>query len=173
MKTAEAVSTFPTIDEVSNIDILSSPFFQPDDEFIKWLIKYANGRIIVDVGCGSGYICALIMKNGGRCIGVEPNWTTERKIFWVERGYDFNVLPQKAQTSMITSLPADRTLLIFARPCHSNFAFETIQKAKANGIESLYIGKQQNAICDLSPLKFKKLPHVGTSKEDEIVLSIK
>jgi hypothetical protein len=175
MKTAE--KTFPSVQEVDKIDLLSDPFFQPDDKFVKWLIGYAKGRVIADIGAGSGYLCALIIKHGGKCIGVEPNWTTERKIFWIKKGFDFNVLPEPAEKSMLMTFPAEKVLLVFARPSHGGFLDRTL-KARPAGMEALYIGKRENIFIafgwDTFPNpKFPKLAHKGTSQENEIVISIR
>ena len=47
-------------------------FFRPTPEFIDWLINYANGRTIVDIGCGEGYVIHLIRQKYKNVVGIEP-----------------------------------------------------------------------------------------------------
>ncbi len=165
--------TMPSIDKINHMDVLSSVFFQPDADFVKWLVAYAKGRIIIDIGAGSGYLCALIIQHKGKAMGIEPHFTIERKTFWMEYGFMFNVIADHAQhASFIKGLPPDKTLYVFARPCHNAFVTETINKVLPAGSEILYIGHQENASIDLGDTKFTRLNHKGTSPDNEIVLRI-
>jgi hypothetical protein len=169
------LANFPTIDEVSNIDPLSTPFFQPDADFVKWLIKYANGRMIIDCGAGSGYLTALIHHLGyNKCIAIEPHYTEERNIFWRKRGFQFHVFFKRSEEeAIIRDIPDGKALLIFARPCHSSFVYDTIKKNMSVGMEALYISHKHNTMLDLRDIKYTELKHEGTSKSNEFVLSIK
>ncbi len=162
---------FPTVDEVKDIDVLSTVFFQPDEEFMKWLVKYANGRTIVDVGCGSGYLTALILHHKGKAVGIEPQFSMERKMFWMKHEYVFNVFPELAEKNMMLEIDPKQLLFVFARPCHNGFVERTIKKMQP-GSESLYISNLKNTFLDLGDLKFKKLDHKGSSMDKEDVLSI-
>jgi hypothetical protein len=173
-KNNEELGDFPTVDEVSEIDPLSTPFFIPDVAFVKWLIKYANGRLMIDCGAGTGYLTALITKLGGKCIAIEPMYTMERKMFWVKQRIHFHVFYEKSETaSIIKTAPDNKALLLFARPCHSSFVYDTIQNNMNEGMEALYIGHKHNHEDDLGDLPFEEIKHEGTSKNREIVLSIK
>ena len=165
---------FPSIDDVSNLDVLSTPFFVPDATFVKWLVGYANGRLIVDCGAGSGYLSALIVKHGGQAIAIEPFWTLERNMFWKKNHIDFHVFVQNSEDekSIIRDLPAEKTLVVFARPCHNGFVERTIKRLP-DGVEALYISHKDNTLIDLGDIAYTKLQHEGTSKDNEFVLSIK
>ncbi len=167
-------ANFPTIDEVSNIDPLSTPFFQPDANFINWLIKYADGRLIIDCGAGSAYTTALINHLGGKCIGIEPHYTEERNIFWRSKGFNFHVFFKKSEEeAIIRDIPDGKALVLFARPCHSSFVYDTITKNMPVGMEALYITHQGNEKHDLREIEYTKIKHEGKSRSNEYVLSIK
>ena len=170
-------NNFPSLDDIEKMDVMCSIFFQPDNTFIKWLVEYANGRVIIDCGAGTGYTTALINRNGGKAIAIEPMWTIERKMFWIKNDINFRVFVEKAETcSMIKDLGGDKAVLLFARPCHSGFVEATIN-IMPKGMEALYISHtQENVLIDLGSskqIKRTKLEHRGTSKGKEFVLSIK
>ena len=168
------LANFPTVEEVSEIDLLSTVFFMPDVNFIKWLIEYADGRCIIDCGAGSGYTTALINKLGGKCIAVEPNYTIERKMFWLKKQINFHIFYEKSEkASIIHDIPDGKALLLFARPCHSDFVYDTITKNMPSGMEALYISHKNNTNLDLRDIQYTELKHEGTSKNNEFVLSIK
>lgn len=169
------LANFPTVDEVSEIDPLSTPFFQPDADFVKWLIKYANGRMIVDCGAGSGYLTAMIHHLGyNKCIAIEPHYTEERNIFWRSKGYQFHVFFKPSEEEkIIRDIPNNNVLLVFARPCHSGFVSRTINKNMPVGAEALYISHKNNTQYDLGDIAYTEIKHEGTSKNNEFVLSIK
>jgi len=168
------LANFPTVDEVAAIDVLSEPFFQPDVDFVKWLIKYADGRLMIDCGAGSGYTTALINHLGGKCIAIEPNYTEERNMFWRSKGFQFHVFFKKSEEeSIIRDIPDGKALLLFARPCHSSFVYDTITKNMPVGMEALYISHKDNYKFDLRDIEYTELKHEGTSRSNEFVLSIK
>lgn len=169
------LANFPTIDEVSSIDPLSTPFFQPDVDFVKWLIKYADGRTIIDCGAGSGYLTAMIHHLGYKnCIAIEPHYTEERNWFWRKRGFQFHVFFKNSEEeSIIRDIPKGKALLLFARPCHSGFVYRTIKNNMPVGTEALYISHKNNTQLDLGDIYYTELKHEGTSKNNEFVLSIK
>lgn len=160
----------------------SSLFFKPDIKFVKWLIEYADGRMIIDVGAGQGHLVRMIKKFGGQAVGLEPNFDQAR---YIERGRsrwgnDFDVnemLPwtvQRAQ-GFINGF-REKAILVFARPCHSNFVFTGIRNMPEQ-MEALYITKPENLekYDDLGSYKEQAilLKHDGESEDNEIVYSIK
>lgn len=159
----------------------SSLFFKPDMKFVKWLIKYADGRQIIDVGAGQGHLVRMIKMFGGKAIGLEPNFDQRRyieqgKIKW---GNDFDInemLPWTIERvkGFINGL-GSKALLIFARPCHSDFVVNGIRNMP-NDMEALYITKPENVVKynDLGEYfeKRKFIKHDGVSEDNEIVYSI-
>lgn len=157
-------------------------FFQPDDEMIQWLVNYANGRTIVDVGCGSGWLLKKLYDAGAKCIGIEPMWDIEMISCWRENnrkeGRDnIHVLPMSVQHcgSILNGLK-DKALILFCRPCHSDFTEKGIELMNDES-EALYITVHENLqkYDDLGSYRYSAVPvkHEGSSYDNEIVLSIK
>jgi SAM-dependent methyltransferase len=144
-------------------------FFRPNKKFMLWLKKYAKGRLILDVGCGEGYFLHLLNKAKIKAIGIEPY---DPVIPDPSRAHPTptNVIPVLAQGSPLITA-GKNNLIIIARPCHSNFCYETI-KAKHPSSEVLYIGKKENIELDLEDLLYTKI-FESAGDENEVVLSIK
>lgn len=162
----------------------SSLFFKPSRKMVKWLIEYADGRMIIDVGAGQGHLVRMIKQCGGKAIGLEPNF--DHRLF-VENslkryGTDFDVNEMLAMSvgeakGLINGMgKGGKAILVFARPCHSNFVAEGIQNMP-DEMEALYITVPENLhkYQDLGDYDFlkKKLEHKGVSEDSEVVYSIK
>lgn len=153
-------------------------FFQPDNQMIDWLVKYANGRIMVDVGCGSGWLLKQLHKAGARCMGIEPMWNMEMSADWyMSEGKNIHVLNNTVEgcAAIIKGL-SDKALILFCRPCHSDFVENGID-LMPKGVEALYITVHENLekYDDLGSYRYSAVPvkHEGSSYDNEIVLSIK
>lgn len=160
----------------------SSLFFRPDILFVKWLIKYAQGRTIIDVGAGQGHLVRMIKQFGGKSFGLEPNFDHNRFVrLGLQRwGDDFDMnemLPWTIEraSGLINQLGAEKAMLVFARPCHSDFVEVGIRNMP-DGMEALYITVPENLerYEDLGIYKTKatQLDHDGVSEDNEVVLSI-
>jgi SAM-dependent methyltransferase len=170
--------------DVSNLFSDSDIFFRPDINFVKWLIAHANGRMIMDIGCGQGHLVNMIKRFGGRAMGIEPNIDHAEWVKWRLQhdgdNIDVNeVMSYRIEDSftrrLIESLGKDQVILVFARPCHSDFVEVGIRNMPI-GMEALYITLPEN-IHEYNDLgRFKKeaveLTHDGSSEEDEVVYSI-
>ena len=155
-------------------------FFEPYPDMIKWLVKYANGRIIIDIGCGSGWLLKKLTEQGGKCIGIEPFWDIEDMQAWNMSnlgGNMIHVMPYRVeeQEKFIKALGI-KAMMLFARPCHSDFV-ENALNMRPKGMEALYITVPKNIELyqDLGEWDDKKilLNHEGTSIDNEVVYSIK
>jgi SAM-dependent methyltransferase len=136
-------------------------FFEPSKRFLDWLAKYANGRIVFDVGCGEGHVLKALRKRGVRAIGIDPLWD------WSERDVELcsAVLPVEAETCKMLK-ETENTLAIFCRPCHSGFVTKTIQ-ALPKTSESLYISLEHNLKVDIDPsLSPRRLTHPKCPEEN-------
>ena len=144
-------------------------FFNPTDAFIDWLISYAKGRIIIDLGSGEGYLIHLLNQRKVNCIGIEPYGAliTENKASYSE--YNFptpsNIIGITAQ--LFLKDKKNNCLLVCARPDHSGWVSEVIKEATD---EILYIGLKKNVTTDLGDSLFKILR--TPELKEEIVLSI-
>lgn len=160
----------------------SSVFFKPSRQMVKWLINYADGRQIIEVGAGQGHLLRMINQNGGNAIGLEPNFNQKR---FIQSGYErygssFNqneMLPYTVEKAknLINGF-GNKALLVFARPCHSNFV-ETGIYNMPNEMEALYITKPENLKLYNDLGEFRDcatlLEHDGVSEDNEVVYSIK
>ena len=154
--------------------MLGIRFFQPDDELLESIVKYANGRVIFDVGFGSGDLMIELKNKGARVSGIE---------MFVEDEVSFNLtmngiayMPGKVQNypGLIRNLK-DKGLLLFARPCHSRFVEDCLDY-KHSDTEALYITVPENLELydDLGKYKkfAKQISLEGTSLDNEIIMSI-
>ena len=155
-------------------------FFEPDVDFIDWLIKYANGRTIIDIGAGSLSLSISLYQRGHtNLVAIEPNidLVTIMKAK-KQTGPDFKVLHFRSETlpQLFQNKGSYNPLMIFARPCHGEFVEDTL-KLKGDTVEALYITIPENIKLynDLGIFKNKAkiVNHEGSSSEDEVVLSIK
>lgn len=157
-------------------------FFQPDDNFVSWIKKYANGRIILDVGCGTGDLTILLNRAGARVVGIDPmmnyDGIVKEQMIDLAAGISRpHFLNKKIED--LTSLfvgRGEQVLIIFARPSHGNYVHNTL-KLKDKNTEALYITKP-TVMEDFDDLReFRKkatlIPHEGRSTEQEQVWSIK
>jgi hypothetical protein len=161
---------------------LGTLFFRPDKTFIKWLVEYANGRIICDIGCGTATLINDLADAGGMVFGIEPNWSAEDNQAMMVRRMNagkniINILPRKVQESKtFVANMGDKALLLFARPCHSNFVEDALSY-KTDETEALYITVPENLTKydDLGVFKSRavKIQHKGWSADNEIVMSIR
>ncbi len=113
-------------------------FFEYDDTFVPWLMKYAERRMIVDVGCGRGHLVrALVQAGHDRTAGIDRRPVADPDI-------EARVLVADATTSRLCS--ASGLLLVIARPCHGDWIERMVRRA---GSEVLYIGRSSKLVEDL------------------------
>lgn len=167
---------------MKGVNILDCVFFKPDKTFIKWLVEYANGRIIIEVGCGAANTVIDLADAGAKVFGIEPNWTIEQNVALVKSRIEqekniINISPSYVQhnESLLKQI-ANKALIIICRPSHGNFVEDTI-RIKHPDTEVLYITIPENWTLynDLGAYRAKavQIPHTGTSAENELVWSIK
>lgn len=157
-------------------------FFKPDLVFCKWLKEYANGRLIMDVGCGQGHLLRMLKMVGAKVMGIEPNF--DYQTYLTKRigreGWTFSIneiLPLTVeQAKGIIKSMGENVLLVFARPCHDDFVEEGIDYL-VDGAEALYITLPENLRLYNDLGKYEdmavQMEHKGISEDNEIVLSIK
>jgi len=157
-------------------------FFQPDNTYVEWIRDYANGRVIIDVGTGSGRLTHYLQSAGARVIGIEPFFDMD-KLSEYNRWAIMNerpmvqILGKKIEDcgSLIKG-QGNKILILFARPCHSDFVTNTLNM-KDSETEVLYITKPDVVAnyLDLGGYDDQKvlIPHKGFSVESEVVYSVK
>ena len=160
----------------------STIFFRPDKTFIEWIVEYANGRIIVDIGCGSCRVTEKLKDAGARIIGVDP-FTSMSNIAAMNmkrlrQGQDIiNVLPMRIEECKdLIQNNSQEILMLFARPCHSDFVENALDMKNSN-TEALYITVPVNfdKYDDLGEFRDRAnlVSHKGISADNETVWSIK
>lgn len=164
---------------VEQPEIRISVFFKPNLDFVDWIKEYANGRLIMDVGCGQGHLVRMLKRSGAKCFGIEPLFDYGKYMHSkMIRGDIFDpneIMPYDVtRAKSFIDNKADK-LLIFARPCHSTFVEEALDYLPS-GQEALYITLSDNLenYNDLGKYKHLaiKLDHKGISEDSEVVYSI-
>lgn len=157
-------------------------FFKPDLIFSKWLVEYANGRMIIDIGCGQGHLVRMIKKMGGKVMGLEPNfdylaYTKMRSLAGTLEGAVNEVMPMRVQDAdkLIQGL-GDKALLVFARTNQGGFVEDGLD-IMPNGMEALFITipNTVDVLVELGKYEPQKklIQHKGVSEDSEVVYSIK
>lgn len=155
--------------------MLGIRFFQPDDTLLESIVKYANGRIIFDVGFGSGDLMIELKNKGARVTGIElfQEMDTFQKL--LENGIGSVLWGDVKRHEKLINCLGDKALLLFARPCHSDFV-EFCLDVKDPKTEALYITVPENLNLydDLGDYrdKAKRIILEGTSLDNEIIMSI-
>jgi len=131
-------------------------FFYPTNRFVDWLVKLAGHRPIIDCGCGEGLLVEKLFRHGAAVLGVDIRRLSEQPL----------VVVQDAETFEFPN----NSVVLFCRPCHSDWVERTIKVARRSADVILYIGKAENVECDLGDFlpRFKCIgKNVG--KEGEYV----
>lgn len=149
-------------------------FFEPDTKMIQWFRDYIGERVPIDVGCGEGDLLIELKKGG---VGIDPlsDVCLDKRMELLMR-HKIHFLEQRIEDSgsLIGGL-GNRAIMIFARPCHSDFVVKGINLAP-NGMEVLYITKPENIeeYNDLGRYDSMKrlIKHKGRGNDNEVVYSI-
>lgn len=135
-------------------------FFDPEDSFLDWLLKYAKDRIVYDLGCGSAEFLVRIWRRGIRGIGIDKNADTLIEDPEVRRR------TLCADTTEFQPLRRyENALMLFCRPSHDGWVSKTIYKIHPS-CEILYISKPGNRHVDLPGIDAKRLLAPGCRMED-------
>lgn len=168
----------------SAFEIVHGPiFFKPNTQFVKWLIKYAGDRIIMDVGCGSTFqLTQQLYFNGAKkLVAIDPEIDyTQMQLFRIKKTNpedSVHILQGTVEKwKDILNAKHQDILVICARPCHSDWVEEMLDLKNEN-VEVLYITLPENLELydDLGKWKYKAvlLNHEGSSADKEVVYSIK
>lgn len=121
-------------------------FFKPTDMFITWLVEYANDRLIIDVGSGSGHLLNMIKPHYKRLIGIEPMFDYEAYVTlcmnYNKERIHMHPAPLSDSKGIIRGIE-EKGLLVCARPSHNGMVREAIEIMHPDQ-ELLYITKPIN-----------------------------
>lgn len=157
-------------------------FFRPDKTFINWLVEYAAGRVIVEIGCGTADVLTQLADAGGKVFGIEPYWSMEDNAAMnfarLEAGKNIiNISPTYVKDNeRLLKEMGSKALMLICRPCHNGFVEDAID-LKHPDTEVLYITVPENwdKYDDLGKYKDDAVlvKHKGWSADDEKVWSVK
>lgn len=161
---------------------LTNLFFKPDLKFCKWLKARANGKLIIDVGCGQGHLVRMLKMVKAKAMGIEPNLDygayMQMRMLRGDISDSVNeILPYSIESaeSLINGLGAEKCMLVFARPCHSNFVTVGLRNMP-DGMEAIYITVPENLDLYNDMGEFEDIAefveHEGRSEDNEVVYSI-
>ncbi len=140
----------------------NSVFFDPYKKFIKWLHKYARGRLIVDAGAGIGRVGAMLLEQHERQI---------LSLDFIEREMPESLVLRKDAVSFEYTRGM---LVMIARPCRGQWIEDTIWNAGEKGAEILYIGKEEHVENDtVWEYMARTLVYKNAGKDREVVYSLK
>ena len=115
-------------------------FFQPAAKFIRWMKARFSGKLIYDVGCGTGKTANMLAEAGLRMTAIDLVPRSESE-FSVVQGdsteYQFEM----------------GSVLLFCRPCHNGFVEKTLTRGILCGVANIvYVGLTMNLEDDLGSL---------------------
>lgn len=141
-----------------------SVFFEPTAAWIDWMVKYANGRVIFDIGCGQGHVTMALRNFGGKAIGFDPNFE------YMGRSMCSAVIPKYFEDCNKSVIHIPNAVAIFCRPCHSGFVEECIDLLHPEA-KALYISKPENVEIDFERYEVKELdaPSCPEEKTYEVI----
>lgn len=152
-------------------------FFKPDSEFVDWIIDYADGRAIVEVGCGSCHFLNLINRKYNRVIGIEPLFDTPKymNVCMMDGRKPMHIVAKRIEECEgIVGGLEEKALIVLARPSHTGMVEATIEIMSPRQ-ELLYITKPENLDRhnDLGAYRddAESLEHRGTAQDNEQVLT--
>lgn len=166
-------------------NLTASTFFDPDSKFIDWIIEHANGRMIIDIGCGNGHVLRQLHKAGHKkLMGFDPftDMIEFNQKAMEECGERIHFMPLDVGSERFFNFvepmkDSMEVMFLLCRPCHNGVLVDgSFKIAKKLGIELLYIGLEDNIEIDLGTtddgIPYERLNHKGSSGEDEIVLKL-
>lgn len=171
------------IRQMRDTNIGGVSFFTPDKAMVKWLATYAGNRIILDIGCGDGYLLRQLRIDAGftRVAGIEPRWNGQVDLTINRWPLDWRLqviedtVQSRLGSSLIQAATPEKMLLVCCRPAHSGYCADAL-RLKPEGVEFLYITipKNWDRYHDLQEFRDRAvlLEHEGQGNEQELVWSI-
>ncbi len=155
-------------------------FFDPDPELVKWIADYkGEGRLLVDVGCGSATVLKRLYMQGCRRIcGIEPHWDYQESLNWRRTHDDIlqvmnYFIEEPACNELLT---VENALYLLCRPSHGQWC-EYLAEVMHPSSEILLIQKPDTfeKFHDLGKYKSQLMPveFSGSSKDGERIWSFK
>jgi SAM-dependent methyltransferase len=142
-------------------------FFEPTAKFVRWMKAQFSGKLIYDIGAGTGHVSKALATAGLHVIALD-------------------LAPRIASLSEFEVLRADSTqhqfekgsVVLICRPSHSGFVEKTIAKAIHSHVAAIvYVGLTKNLQDDLGSIHDwftkRRVGVVGQAGEGIWVLDVK
>lgn len=137
------------------------PLFDPSDETVAWIVDYAAGRSVIELGAGDCSLARRLVAAGLKVLAVDP---------FAELGGFQSILRVHAHRCRLVA--QHPVLLIVARPDHSGWVAGVVSRMHSES-ELLYFGLAGNIETDLSGLEYAvRTPDVGNETWD-VCLSLR
>jgi hypothetical protein len=137
--------------DVTKIDV----YFDPNSSFITMMQFLAEGKTVVDCGCGHGHTNLMLSQAGVQVIGID----IELKKIQLK-----DVVLMDAVDFPFTS----EHIAMICRPSRGEWIKDTITKAVEGGALCVYVGLEKHYDADLSNLTYqvdKLMDNAGVSGE--------
>lgn len=137
-------------------------FFEPTESFVQYCFDSIPSRKVVDVGAGRGFLSATLAKNGFQVLAIDL--FLRHDMIWPVHVFDATVLEYPAST-----------VPIIARPCHSDWVDQVVDKALQTVDKVIYVGLEHNYAMDLGEvgLQYKcTYLNFAAGREEERVVEI-
>ena len=159
---------------------MNTVFFDPSPDFVKWIGEYAAGRLIVDLGCGTGSVIKRLYLAGFESVcGVEPHWDYAESLRWREKHNNIlQVMQYYVQEPVAAGMfESERPkLFLCCRPSHGAWVEYAAEKMGPES-EMLLIQKPEtfDKARDTGRYHDQLVPliHQGASVDNERVWSLK
>ena len=162
--------------------LLPPTFFNPNSEFVDWILQYVGDRLVIDIGCGNGNFMRKLKREGhNKLLGFDPfvDYHAFSYSMREEFGEMVQFLPYEFAgdfgKNLLSKMPTETLICFLNRPCHSPLLVrDTYKLCKELGVELIYIGLEKNFDLDLDEwdIPYTILEHKGKSKDGEIVLKL-
>ena len=156
-------------------------FFEPTPTLTKSIIEYADGRLIVDLGCGIfADFCMDLLREGAKAVIGCDTFLDYLQVMPKARKFhsgDVSVhffpgsLQDNAEMLSVIAKHPKGTLFLLCRPCHSADLIDVAIEISGES-EILYIGLPKNVDDDLCGYQTEQLYFDGESRDSEIILKI-
>lgn len=113
-------------------------FFEPTEEFLRWVNRNYPTSIIYDVGAGLGHVTKALRDRGCKALAIDLNYR--------ETEGPLQVVIADGESYQYE----EGSVVMVCRPCHGQFTEQVIeQSSRCNVTAMLYVGLKRNVQDDL------------------------
>lgn len=136
-------------------------FFRPLGSFLSWAREEAGGRVVYDVGAGTGHVSLALSAEGVRVLAIDLGPSPAS--VWQTVSADGGAFAYRPGS-----------VVMLCRPCHGSFPERVVSRAVERGASVWYVGLERNVADDLDVSRFEvKLFGAGEDGENVWVMEAK